>query len=410
MRPGSFLLLIAAWAGAAAAQTEQPPAAAGQLSPQTAAPVLATPAAPAQAPLPWTEAAARETLAEVRAAANEGLDPADYGEAALAAALAAGDMDAVATAAQSAWMALARDYAAGRTPESARIGWKSPLPRSDPDWLRAKLSDGLAAGAPGQALRALLPTHPHYAALKEALRTAPAGPDRARIRANLDRWRWMPRLLGTSYMFANVPSFELDLWLDETLAARHRIIVGATKTPTPQFSTVATAVIINPPWILPQSIIAESVGGLIRRSPATARAKGYRWTQTAEGLSVTQLPGAGNSLGTLKIEMPNPYAIYFHDTPNKALFARPVRAFSHGCMRTQGILGLALRLLEDQPEWDAARIDATAATNETVRVPLGNQMPAHVAYFTVTPGPRGTIRTHPDIYGRDAPVMAVFAD
>ena len=125
---------------------------------------------------------------------------------------------------------------------------------------------------------------------------------------------------------------------------------------------------------------------------------------------MTQLPGEGNSLGTMKIEMPNPYAIYFHDTPSKQLFNRAERALSHGCMRTQGILGLALRLLEDVPGWDAARIDATAATNETVRVPLTAQIPVHVGYFTVAPGPGGTLRTFADIYGRDAPVIAALGN
>ena len=191
--------------------------------------------------------------------------------------------------------------------------------------------------------------------------------------------------------------------------ARHKIIVGKPNTPTPQFSAVATAVIINPDWTLPQSIVKESVGSLIRRSPGAARARGYRWTTGADGqLNVTQLPGANNSLGTLKIEMPNPYAIYFHDTPAKQLFAKPVRAFSHGCMRTQGILGLALRLLEDQPDWTAARIDETAAHNETVRVPLTTQIPVHIAYFTVLPDRNGVLATHPDIYGRDAPVIAAL--
>lgn len=384
-----------------------PPAAAQ--SAVEAAPAGAEQAEPQSAPLPWTEAAARETLAEVKAAAAEGLNPADYAPEALEAALASGDPQAVAAAAQASWLALAKDYAAGRTPQAARIGWKSPPPRSDPEWLRARLSAALQEGSAGASLKALLPTHPHYEVLKAALAGATDKAERDRLRANMDRWRWMPRQLGERHLFANVPAYEVDLVEGGTPTARHRIIVGAVRTPTPQFSAVATAVIVNPSWVVPQSIIRESVGGLIRRSPNAARARGYRWTSTAEGLQVTQMPGEGNSLGTMKIEMPNPWAIYFHDTPAKQLFNRPVRALSHGCMRTQGILGLALRLLEDVPGWDAARIDSTAATNETVRVPLPEQVPVHVAYFTVSPGPRGTLRTFPDVYGRDAPVIAALS-
>ena len=366
-------------------------------------------AAPASAQAVWTEAAARETLAEVQASAAEGLTPVDYAPDKLEAALATGDLAAISLAAEQSWMALAKDYAAGRTPEAARIGWKSPPPRSDAGWLKAKLAAGLEAGSAGAALKALLPTHPWYGKLKEGLPAATDPAARARLRANLDRWRWMPRQMGDRYLMANIPSFEVDLWDGGKPIARHKIIVGKTSTPTPQFSAVATAVIINPDWTLPQSIVKESVGSLIRRSPGVARARGYRWTSGADGqLNVTQLPGANNSLGTLKIEMPNPYAIYFHDTPAKQLFAKPVRAFSHGCMRTQGILGLALRLLEDQPDWTAARIDETAAHNETVRVPLTTQIPVHVAYFTVLPDRNGVLATHPDIYGRDAAVIAAL--
>lgn len=357
----------------------------------------------------WTPSAARDTLAEVKASAAEGLAPADYAPDALEAALASGDDSAIATAARASWLALAKDYAAGRTPQAARVGWKSPPPRSDPDWLGEKLAEGLAAGAPGAALKALLPAHPDYALLKAALPDATDAETRARLRANLDRWRWMPRQMGERYLFANVPAFEVDLVVGDRPVARHRIIVGAVRTPTPQFSAVATAVIINPSWVVPKSIIRESVGALIRRSPSTARARGYRWTSGADGLQVTQMPRDSNSLGTMKIEMPNPYAIYFHDTPAKQWFDQPQRARSHGCLRTQGILGLALRLLEDVPGWDAARIDATAATNETVRVPLAAQLPVHIGYFTMAPGPDGTIRTYEDVYGRDAPVVAALS-
>ncbi len=364
---------------------------------------------PAFAQSVWTEAAARETLAAVEAAGTEGLNPADYAPDALRSALESEDPQLIAAAADASWMALARDYAAGRTPAEARIGWKSPLPRSDPDWLRQKLDAALQGGAPAEGLKALLPTHAYYDSLREALAQTEDAQARARLRANLDRWRWMPRQLGDRYLIANVPAFVVDMVDGGRVVARHKIIVGATKTPTPQFSAVATAIIINPEWVLPQSIIAESVGSLIRRSPGTARAKGYRWTSADGKLYVTQRPGSGNSLGTLKIEMPNPYAIYFHDTPAKQLFDKKVRALSHGCMRTQGILGLALRLLADQPEWTPERIDATAATNETERVPLTMQLPVHVAYFTAEPAPDGSIRTFPDIYGRDAAVIAALS-
>jgi murein L,D-transpeptidase YcbB/YkuD len=360
-------------------------------------------------PLVWSEAAARDTLAAVKASAAEGLSPSDYGLARLEAALAATDAAEIAAAAEASWMALARDYAAGHTPVAARRGWKGPAPRSDADWLRAKLADGMLEGGPAAALQGLLPTHPHYGLLKTALAEAETPADRALIRANLDRWRWMPRLLGERYLLANLPAYEVDLWDAGRLSARHRIIIGKPNLATPQFSAAATGVTMNPPWLLPQSIVEESVGALIRRSPGAARARGYSWTKGADGrLYVTQRPGKANSLGQMKIEMPNEHAIFFHDTPAKALFAREVLALSHGCMRTKGIFGLGLRLLEDQPEWDGPAIDAAVAAGQTVTAPLTAPVPVHIGYFTVAPGPGGSLRRFADIYGRDGAIIAAL--
>jgi murein L,D-transpeptidase YcbB/YkuD len=398
-----LLLLLAAPALAQAPQAILPPVEAAP----SAAPVSLAPAAPARPA--FAPATAHETLAAVRAAAAEGLAPGDYGAARLEAALAGADPAELDSAAAASWLALARAYAAGHTPLEARIGWKSPPPRSDPAFLEAKLAEALAAGTPRAALEALLPTHGHDGLLKKALAASKDPAERARLRANLDRWRWMPRNLGDRYLMANVPAFEVDLWEAGRPVARHRIIVGKTNLATPQFSAAATAIVMNPEWNLPDSIVKESVGSLIRRSPGAARARGYSWTAGADGrLYVKQAPGPRNSLGKMKIEMPNSYAIYFHDTPAKQLFAKEVRAFSHGCMRTQGILGLALRLLEDQPSWDAAAIDAAVATGQNQRVPLTTQLPVHIAYFTTVPGAGGTVRTYPDIYGRDGPVIAAL--
>lgn len=368
--------------------------------------LLAAPAAAQPAPA-FTPALAAETLAAVRAAADEGLDPADYGEARLAAALAAAEPAALEGAARASWLALARDYAAGRTPEAARRGWRGPGPRADDAFLAERLAAALAAGAPRAHLEALLPAHPDYAALRAALATASAA-DRPLIRANLDRWRWFPRHPGERHILVNIPAFELLLVDGGRPVATHRVIVGKPATPTPAFSTVATGVILNPEWVVPRSIIAESVGALIARSPATARARGYRWTGSGPTLSVVQGPGPGNSLGQMKLDMPNPHSIFIHDTPARALFQRSGRAFSHGCIRTDRALDLAASLLADVPGQSRAALDATVAAGKTARIALARQVPVHIVYHTAVPGPDGRIRRLPDLYGRDAAVISAL--
>ena len=356
----------------------------------------------------WSNAAASDLLEAVRASGAEGLSPADYGENALAAALRSADPQAIANAATRSYLSLARAYLQGQTPGSARREWHLSVPKAEPTMLQMTMDLALRSDTVRQSLEAMLPTHPHYAALKESLAATTDPGMRATLRANMDRWRWMPRRLGETHILVNVPTFELELVRNGEIIATHRIIVGKKQTPTPQFSTVATGVILNPPWVVPQSIIRESVGSLIRRSPSAARARGYTWTSSG-GLSVTQNPGPGNALGQMKIDMPNPYAIFLHDTPSKALFDRKVRAFSHGCIRTHRALDFAGTLLADVPGWGAARIAQVVKTRETTKVPLARQIPLHVVYFTALPGPEGKVLIHPDIYGRDAPVIELLA-
>lgn len=355
----------------------------------------------------WTPQTARALLAVVEGSVAEGLNPADYDASTLRQALDSGDVARTAALADRIYAALARDYGTGRTPMEARRHWAIAGPSLTPEMVAARMAAALQDGRVAESLDALLPQHPQYLGLRGAL--AAVDPEdaaaRDQLRVNLDRWRWMPRDLGAHHLMVNVPAFEAQLVEDGRVAATHRVIVGATRTPTPQFSAVATGVIVNPPWVVPQSIIRESVGSLIARSPATARARGYSWTRSGSGLSVTQQPGPGNALGQFKIDMPNTYSVFLHDTPSKGLFARQHRALSHGCIRTDRIADLADRLL---PDWDSAQIGQMLESRVTRRVPLERQLPVHIVYFTAAIGPEGQLLRFADIYGRDAPVLAAL--
>jgi murein L,D-transpeptidase YcbB/YkuD len=154
-------------------------------------------------------------------------------------------------------------------------------------------------------------------------------------------------------------------------------------------------VTLNPWWNVPQSIIAENGGRF---------GGGYEVRRTASGISVRQPPGPRNALGRLKIEMPNQYAIYLHDTPSQALFGRPVRAFSHGCIRTQNVRDFAALLLAQTGQWDRGQIDRAIDTGRNQSVSLPAPIPVYIAYFTAAATSEGDIVTYGDIYGRDGPV------
>jgi L,D-transpeptidase YcbB len=285
---------------------------------------------------------------------------------------------------------LARAYLFGTATPQQRAGWNIQSNDSAID-LPAQLEASLARNDLDGFFKSLRPRGTQYEALRLALLSEADPGKRAKLIGNLERWRWMPLDMGHRYLLVNVPAFEVGLWENGRQVERWRVIVGKPRTPTPVFSAIVTGVTVNPWWDVPPSIVAESVGRLTRTRPAEARRRGYVWG----GGSYRQRPGPGNSLGLVKLVMPNPYKVYLHDTPNKALFDKPVRAFSHGCIRVHTALEFASRLV-------GRPLDTEVARGSTVTLPIKDSLPVYIAYFTADTSADGAVRYHADIYGRDA--------
>lgn len=364
-------------------------------------------AAPASSPLHWSSRDAAALVDIIEDADEEGLNPADYDAPAVTRAARLGDSAALDRVATAAALQLAGDFWAGRVAPSERVQWHiAGTSRSEPV-LIARLSAGLRSGRLEAAFEELLPSHDEYRQLREALAQTSADDDgrRAQLRANLERWRWMPRDLGASHVLVNVPSFSLKLVKNGRTVEERPVIVGKRSTPTPQFSTQITGVILNPWWEVPKSIVAESVGSLLRRNPGKAAAQGYVMQQTADGsIRVRQKPGPQNALGQMKLVMPNPFSVYLHDTPARGKFDATERAFSHGCVRVKGAVDFAALLLEDDPAWNRAQIDRVLATGQTAKVELPKTLPVYVAYFTAATRD-GSMAYYGDPYRRDAGIL-----
>jgi murein L,D-transpeptidase YcbB/YkuD len=279
---------------------------------------------------------------------------------------------------------------------SLRTGWRIAGDQSEPQ-PAAAVAMALARDDLDRLFGTARPSHPFYYSLREAYSREQDPARRATIAANLDRWRWMPRALGARYLLVNAAAFEATLWEGGNQIGRWAVIVGKTGSPTPVFAATVTGVTFNPWWEIPTSIVAESVGALVRNRPVEAAHKGY----VVQAGRYRQRPGAGNALGRMKLAMPNPYSVYLHDTPSQGLFEQDVRAFSHGCIRVGDALGLATALLAAEPGWDRARSDGMVAAGRTATVPLAAPVPVYVTYFTAEPDGEGGIRYFPDVYHRD---------
>lgn len=386
-------------------QTQAPAPAPQPVPPTVAAPVT-IPAEPAPA---WTLGNASALLAFIQGVGSRGLNPADYGPDALQAAIKAGEGTALNDLATLAFTQVLVDLRDGRTPYAARVQWfiRDPDATTFPtdEMLRKALDSHDFEGV----FASVEPTHPDYAALKAALAATKDTARQQIIKTNMDRWRWLPHDLGKRYVYVNVPEYIVRVVGKGKNIATYRAIVGAPKTATPQLDAQAIGMIIHPTWTIPQSIIKESVGALITNNPAAARARGYTWTGSGKNLSVVQKFGPGNSLGMMKMDMPNPHAIFLHDTPARNLFERPVRALSHGCIRTDRAVEFAILMSILQAEFDPHEAATLFKRGLNDRIPFTEPVQVFINYFTMASNGDGKLNSFADIYGRDAPVIASFA-
>jgi murein L,D-transpeptidase YcbB/YkuD len=366
---------------------------------------------PAPLVQPWSIANAAKLVAVIEGIGAEGLDPADYDLAPLKVALAAGPSDELDALASQSFAWLVEDLRDGRTPMDARQQWFVVDPDREIFRTGNLLTEALKTGDIAGTLAQLAPTHPDYARLKAELAKTPAGAAAKRklIRANMDRWRWLARDLGPQYLITNVPEFQLRLTVKDRIISTYRTIVGKPgRTATPQLAEMVEGVVFNPTWTVPQSIVkGEGLGARALGNPAWAKRNGYVATRGANGyITVVQQPGPGNSLGQMKLEMPNEHAIFFHDTPSRHLFASDSRALSHGCVRTERALELAITMAILGK--GASKEEALAISNsgKYTKVMLQKQFPAYITYFTMASDINGEMATFADIYGRDAPVLA----
>lgn len=328
----------------------------------------------------------------VAAAPADALPTLDSG--ALERAIAAADSTVVDAAASALALKLARMHLLGVATAAERTGWR--IVDTDTEMnLPARLQVALAEGRVDEFYIGLRPQHPDYQLLREVYQTEIDPLRRQVLASNMERWRWMPLSLGDDYLLVNAASFEAGRWRSGQRVGGWRVIVGKTSTPTPVFSATVAGVNFNPWWTVPSNIIRESVGSLIRHKPALARSRGYVWG----GGSVRQKPGPQNALGQMKLVMPNSFSVYLHDTPNRDLFDRPVRAFSHGCVRVGDALGLAENLL--QGTQTRQQIDALVGAGATVTIDLPRPIPVYIAYFTAGSRNDGSLGVFDDLYRRD---------
>jgi murein L,D-transpeptidase YcbB/YkuD len=246
------------------------------------------------------------------------------------------------------------------------------------------------------------------------------------IRVNLERLRWVAQDLAGDYLVVDIAGFSARLFVRDRLAWSSRAVVGRPFRKTPVFRATMQYLVLNPAWTVPPTILREDVLPRIVADPAYLEREhmevvdasgrpldvaGIDWNRYRTGgfpHQIVQAPGPENPLGRVKFMLPNPHAVYLHDTPARRLFDKRERAFSSGCIRLEQPLELAVLLLDDPERWSAEAVGAAVETSETRTLPVKRRVPVLVLYFTAEAQADGTAQFRPDLYGRDAQVAAAL--
>ena len=224
------------------------------------------------------------------------------------------------------------------------------------------------------------------------------------IAMNLERWRGLSSAIQSTRVEVNAAAATAALIVAGKPVLEMRTIVGKKKTPTPIMRSVIGSIVVNPPWVVPASITRKEILPLLKRQPDYLTENGMYWRDN----QIVQAPGEKNSLGRLKFELTSSFSVYLHDTPARGLFARDNRARSHGCVRLEKPLELAERLLGNDTAWPRERIEAAIAEGATLRIPMPEDIPVVIVYWTSFVDEDGTVEFRDDLYERDARLLAAL--
>jgi murein L,D-transpeptidase YcbB/YkuD len=379
----------------------------------------------------------RAAIARIKAADQDGLNAGDYPTPA-----SDGNSPEKLVRAELSLMASALKYArhaqAGRT-DPSRISVNIAFTPPVPDSLQVlnTISDTADVAA---ALDSFNPPHAGFKELRTKLRelraegasahldraksgsTKPvsAKPDRQRpdrqkaerakpesaietVIANMERWRWLPRDLGENHVIVNIPDYTLSVMRGGQRTFHTRIVVGKKDTPSPVFSDEIESVQVNPTWHVPPAILARNPGLVGRGDFVVSR--------RADGsVGASQRPGPQNALGQIKVNFPNPFLVYLHDTPDKNLFKLDKRAYSSGCMRVENPDQFAAQVLSigaaQGNNYTPAQLKNMYNKGERV-MSLATRVPIYLVYMNAYVAD-GQLVVKPDLYDYDARVKSAL--
>ena len=234
---------------------------------------------------------------------------------------------------------------------------------------------------------------------------------------NMERLRWLPRQLGVTslgnaYVILNVPDFTLKVMQNGAPVWTTRVVTGKPgKHATPMLTETMKFITVNPTWNVPPSIIYNEYLPALQQDPTVLQRMGLRLERNRDGsIHISQPPGEANALGRIRFNFPNKFLVYQHDTPDKHLFAKEERAFSHGCMRVQNpdqYAATLLNIVMPNDRYTPEKIRSMYGRSE-IDLKFPTPIPVNLTYQTAFVDDAGKLQIRKDIYGRDAIMIGLL--
>jgi L,D-transpeptidase YcbB len=237
------------------------------------------------------------------------------------------------------------------------------------------------------------------------------------VMVNMERWRWLPRQLGASsignaYVILNIPDYTLKVMQNGGQVWTTRVVTGKPgQHATPLLTETMKYITVNPTWNVPPSIVYNEYLPALQQDPTVLQRMGLKLEQNRDGsVHISQPPGEANALGRIRFNFPNKFLVYQHDTPDKNLFAKEDRAFSHGCMRVQNpdqYASVLMNIEQPNDRYTPEKIRSMYGHSE-IDLKFSTPIPVNITYQTAFVDDAGKLQVRKDVYGRDATMLSIL--
>ncbi|MDB5616152.1 L,D-transpeptidase family protein [Tardiphaga sp.] len=246
------------------------------------------------------------------------------------------------------------------------------------------------------------------------------------LEASLQRIATIGFHFGQRYVVVNLPAAFAEAVENDKVVRRYRVVLGKADKPSPTVTSEISNINLNPTWTVPASITKNEIAAHMRKDPTylsrlhmqvldfkenVLDPASVDWAaEKLPNIFVRQEPGSWNALGQVKIDMPNAYAVYMHDTNQKNLFSEDDRFDSHGCVRVDNVRDLAAWLLQETPNWERAKIDEAIATGQRQSLKLEKKVPVAWIYLTAWMTRDQIVQFRSDVYDQDAQLVEATSE